>query len=149
MDEHEGEHEPRGAKRVLGRAMRLRCPVCGEGQLFRGLTAHTHCPHCGFRFEREDGYWSNAVAANYMLTGTVSTLVIAPVAFTSSLPLVPLLLAAVVFAMGLAFACYWHVKALWLALDLIVRPPTTSERLHGFLHTVRAPAEVIADKYRE
>ncbi len=143
------EHEPRAVRRTLWRAMHLHCPVCGEGDIFQGMTAHTHCPHCGFRFEREDGYWSNAVMLNYTLTGTVSTLAIAPVAWLVTWPLPLMLVLAVGFAVGLAVASFWHMKALWLAVDLLIRPPTTIERLSGFLHTVRVPASVIADTYRE
>lgn len=143
------KRESRNAKQIFGRAMRLRCPVCGAGKLFHGLTAHDHCSSCGFRFEREDGYWSNAVVVNYMITGTISTLAIAPFAWLSGLPLGVMLAVAVAFAAGLAFACYWHVKALWLGIDLIVRPATTVERLDGYLRIERAPAAEIADKYRE
>src|SRR4051812_45922980 len=124
------------ATHYFRRALRLRCPVCGEGKLFVGLTMRETCPACGFPFEREPGYWTNAVTLNFMTTGGIVVMMVAPLAY-SSLP-VPLIVGlGLVLAALLPLACFRHCKALWLALDLHIRPPTTFERLSGYLHMVR------------
>jgi uncharacterized protein (DUF983 family) len=54
---------------VLGRALRLRCPRCGEGELFTGWFAMpARCAFCGTTFEREQGYFVGAIYVNYAVT---------------------------------------------------------------------------------
>lgn len=142
-------HTRPSAWTIIGRALRLRCPVCGVGHMFHGMRTLDRCPHCGFMFEREDGYWSNAAVVNFSVIGTVATLIIAPMALLSGWSLTALLIGAVALTVGLALICFWHIKALWLAFDIIMRPPTAVEQMSGYLATVRQPPELIADKYRE
>ncbi|MHB8646685.1 MAG: DUF983 domain-containing protein [Thermomicrobiales bacterium] len=101
--------------------------------MFRRMTMWQTCPACGFPFEREPGYWTNAVTLNFMTTGGFAVLLVAPLAYSG-------LSVLLVFALGLLLAAllpllaFRHCKALWLAIDLHIRPPTTFERLAGFLH---------------
>ena len=45
------------------------CPRCRKGKAFRGLVAmNEHCPVCGFRFGREEGYFTGAMYASYFLS---------------------------------------------------------------------------------
>lgn len=47
---------------------RMRCPVCQEGPTFRSfLGMYAECPHCGVHFERETGYFLNAMFFAYAL----------------------------------------------------------------------------------
>ena len=112
---------------MVGRALRLRCPVCGVGPMFRGLTQRAFCPHCGFRFEREVGYFSNALIINYTIVSLPILLVIAPLAFFSGLSLVTLLVAGVLIAVIVPVLTFPLSKALWLAFDVAIRPPEPSE----------------------
>lgn len=128
----------RGIGRTLGRAMRLRCPLCGEGRIFRGMTAVRHCPICGFQFEREAGYWSNAAALNYMVTGGFATTVIAPLAVLTRWSLPLMIALALTVGAGLSLACFRHGKSVWLAMDVLIRPPSEIELLEGFLHKENA-----------
>jgi len=59
--------------RVLGRAVRLRCPRCGETELFSGwFTMPPACVLCGLSFERAQGYWVGAIYVNYAATVTIA-----------------------------------------------------------------------------
>ena len=50
---------------LMGRGLRQRCPVCGKGKVFAGLfKTYERCPNCNFYFEREEGYYTGAVAIN-------------------------------------------------------------------------------------
>ena len=63
--------------RALGRSVRLRCPECGQGDIFeRGLHMHPLCPYCGVRFERAPG---EALGAAYLIGAL--TLLTAPIGF--------------------------------------------------------------------
>jgi uncharacterized protein (DUF983 family) len=45
-----------------------RCPKCLRGRVFAGgITMNEHCPVCGHRFEREQGYFLGAMYASYFL----------------------------------------------------------------------------------
>ncbi len=58
-----------GLGEMLNRAIRLRCPGCGLGRLFRGpFTALHNCAECHLRFEREQGYYLGAIYLNYGAT---------------------------------------------------------------------------------
>ncbi len=52
-------------RRVVGRGLRLRCPVCGQGFLFKTyFTMHEACSSCGVRFAREHGQWVGSLDIN-------------------------------------------------------------------------------------
>jgi uncharacterized protein (DUF983 family) len=58
---------------VLGRALRLRCPRCGEGELFTGWFAMpARCAFCRMTFEREQGYFVGAIYVNYAVTVVIA-----------------------------------------------------------------------------
>jgi uncharacterized protein (DUF983 family) len=45
-----------------------RCPICLQGRVFRSLLRmNPDCPHCGIHFERETGYFLNAMFFAYVL----------------------------------------------------------------------------------
>ena len=50
---------------MLGRSMARRCPRCGGKRIFANWAAlEEYCPTCGFKFEREPGYWAGALIVN-------------------------------------------------------------------------------------
>ncbi len=112
---------------LIGRAMRLHCPVCGVGRMFRGLTTRDACPHCGFHFEREVGYFTNALIVNYTITCLPVLFVVAPLAYFSHLSVWTLLAVGLLIAALLPVIAYRHTKSLWLAVDLVARPPKLLE----------------------
>ena len=71
---------------ILGRGMKLRCPCCGHGRLFKTrFRTHERCSACGERFEREPGQGFGAIYSNlglsvmlavtgYLITNTFSPL---------------------------------------------------------------------------
>jgi len=60
-------------RRILGRALRLRCPRCGRSPLWaRYFRMHERCAVCGLRYEREQGYFVGAIYINYAVTVAVA-----------------------------------------------------------------------------
>ena len=54
---------------LVRRALTRRCPVCGGRKIFDGWYAlKSNCPSCGYRFERESGYWVSAIIVNTAVT---------------------------------------------------------------------------------
>jgi uncharacterized protein (DUF983 family) len=79
------------------------------------------CPRCGLRFEREEGYWTGAMAMNFVLTGTVSAVVfITLVAITApNVPVAPLLAVLVPITVLGPLLGYPISKTLWVAIDRV------------------------------
>ena len=60
------------AGKVIWRGLRLRCPVCGKGKLFRTyFRMHEACSCCGVRFAREHGQWVGSLDINTFLTAFI------------------------------------------------------------------------------
>ena len=111
------------ALRLLGRGLRLRCPRCGAGKLFRrGLAMHDRCRVCGDRFEREQGYFVGAMYINYGVT----VLVIVPGYFAlewwTTITLGRQLAVWGVVGILLPVIFFRHSRGLWLGFDYIFNP---------------------------
>src|SRR2546429_5230502 len=45
-----------------------RCPRCMRGAVFRGfIDTNDRCPVCGYRFGREEGYFTGAMYVSFLL----------------------------------------------------------------------------------
>src|SRR5437763_10294951 len=82
---------------ILIRGLLLRCPYCGKGKLFRkgftkGFTMYERCSVCGWRFEREEGYWTGAIAVNIVMTLLLTAVCLVPLAITFAAADEPLIL---------------------------------------------------------
>src|SRR5438874_13211665 len=108
----------------LGALLRLRCPICGKGELFRGyFDSPERCPKCGYFFMRESGYFLPHVPIGYGFTVLVS-LGIWPLLYfvlgvrNAAVTLTVMIAAAIL--LGVWFIRY--ATHLWLALDLKLNP---------------------------
>jgi uncharacterized protein (DUF983 family) len=56
---------------IIARGLANRCPNCGGAPLFKAgapFTLNRQCPACGFRIEKEEGFFLGAMALNYGVT---------------------------------------------------------------------------------
>jgi uncharacterized protein (DUF983 family) len=106
--------------RTVGRGLRLRCPVCGQGRLFKSFfTMETNCPSCGLDLRREQGYYVGAMYINYGVTAAVMLGVGIPMAMRGfSLPQISWPLGA--FAVAFPIVFFRWSKGLWLGIDLYI-----------------------------
>jgi uncharacterized protein (DUF983 family) len=109
---------------MIGRAARRRCPRCGERAFSSYFTLREHCPECGLRFEREEGYWVGALVIN---TAVVfgSFLVLFVGGMLVFWPDVPwgALAAVTLGTMAILPILFYPVsKTLWMALELSWHP---------------------------
>jgi uncharacterized protein (DUF983 family) len=104
--------------------LRLRCPRCRRGRVFRSLLQmYDPCPDCGLLFQREEGYFLGAMYVSYVLgCGLVvpayflaaamwpdtSSLLICLILFAGYVPLMPWL--------------YRYSRVIWIHLDYLVSP---------------------------
>lgn len=127
------DRESGKAIRYLGRAMLLRCPVCGVSPIFTPLhlvrslrewfTPLDGCPRCGYPYDREPGYFLASVwIINYGL-GSLLGIFIYVVLEVAVHPPFRTMLAAVlvpVFLFNLLFAR--HSKSIFIAIDHLYDP---------------------------
>jgi uncharacterized protein (DUF983 family) len=113
----------------LAALLRLRCPICGKGELFEGyFDSPERCPKCGYFFMRESGYFLPHVPIGYGFTVLVS-LGMWPLLYfvfgvrNAAVTLTLMVAAAILF--GVWFIRY--SKVLWLALDLKMNPPAAED----------------------
>jgi uncharacterized protein (DUF983 family) len=99
-----------------------RCPVCLRGSAFRSfLGMHKDCPVCGIHFERESGYFLNAMFFAYAL----GFLIIAPTALylyirgTTTLEFSIVISAELLLLWPFIFR---YSSILWLHVDQLLDP---------------------------
>ncbi len=108
---------------LLSRGLRLRCPVCGRGKLYRGwFKMYDQCPVCHFTYEREAGYYTGAIAVNIILSELLITAITIPLAVNQSVPFVPLLLWGLIMPVLFPLLFYRHAKSLWMSIDHMAHP---------------------------
>ncbi|OLD37789.1 MAG: hypothetical protein AUI57_09685 [Candidatus Rokubacteria bacterium 13_1_40CM_2_68_8] len=107
--------------RALGRAVRLRCPRCGETPLFRGWFSMAEaCALCGLRFERAQGYFVGAIYVNYAMTAVLTIggffLLWGLTALSTAAQLALLLPVVILFPLWF----FRYSRSLWLALEWLI-----------------------------
>src|SRR5579859_754102 len=117
---------------ILLRGLLLRCPNCGKGKLFRrGFSMYERCSVCGWRFEREEGYWTGAVALNLVVTELLIALVAVPLAISLALahqPITLLIIIGLPMPFVLPFLFFRHAKSFWMSIDFMIHPLDREER---------------------
>lgn len=91
------------------------------------------CPVCGWRYEREEGYWTGAIAVNLVVTEFLIAFVVVPLAIYLAVnhqPITLLIVVGLPMPFILPFLFFWHAKSLWMSIDFMVHPVDAEERVH-------------------
>ncbi|MBX5444363.1 DUF983 domain-containing protein [Sphaerobacter sp.] len=118
------------ALRVLLRGCLRRCPNCGDPGPYRWWwKMRLRCRKCGIHFEREEGYWTGAMAINLIFTELVfAVIMIAAVIETwPDVPMLPLLLVGLAVNAVVAVTFYPIARTIWIAIDLLLHPLEADE----------------------
>lgn len=103
---------------LVASALRLRCPACGEGELFRGRFAmHDRCRSCGRSFNRAPGYLLGSIYVNYGLTAVIVVAAYFGLYFSGALSGTPLLVSVATFSVVFPLWFFRYARALWIAFD--------------------------------
>jgi uncharacterized protein (DUF983 family) len=111
--------------RLLGRALRRRCPRCGHGGIFGGYYRLVdRCPRCRHRYAREPGYWVGAIIVNMAVTEILFGLLFVGGIFATApeVPWLPLLVIGVVTNVLVPVLFFPLSKTVWVAIDLYFNP---------------------------
>jgi uncharacterized protein (DUF983 family) len=102
---------------MLKRILENECPRCGIGHVFSGLMKMNEtCSHCGFKFERESGYFYGAVFLHYILLAFAVIPIIAG-GFLVHAQAVPIFIAALVEILVFSLPLFRLSRLIWLHMD--------------------------------
>lgn len=100
-----------------GVGMRLICPACRKGRIYKSFTRHhSRCPHCGVIFEREEGDFLGAMVVAYSI---ISVLVAAGIFITervTDLTVVQHAWLWSVLAAAFLLLTYRNMKGIWIGI---------------------------------
>ncbi|HLE96642.1 MAG TPA: DUF983 domain-containing protein [Candidatus Thermoplasmatota archaeon] len=106
-----------GAWLAILRGIRLRCPDCGRGRIFRSLfVEHRACPACGRVWQRDAGDWTGGAEIAFLLCAAILLGLLFALHRFAGLPAVAelgVLLAASVVVVPFT---YRQVKGFWLGV---------------------------------
>lgn len=108
------------ARSRLSAIILQRCPVCLEGKPFRSfLGMHKDCPNCGVHFERESGYFLNAMFVAYVF-GFVIFAPLALYLYFTGVPALPFsLIMTAVLLVSWPFI-FRYSRIVWMHVDQMI-----------------------------
>lgn len=110
------------------RALRLRCPKCGEGKLFAGwFQMHEKCSTCGTDFRREPGFYLGSIYFNYGLTALVVTVTYVGAMIFGYGQSNVLFWSTAVFCVAFPIWYFRYARSLWLSMDHYWDPPAETK----------------------
>ena len=129
---------------MLGRAVARNCPRCGGGAIFANWAAlKEYCSTCGFKFEREPGYWVGALIINMAaaLIVFLATLV-GGIALTWPDPPWNVLTAATIGVMLVVPVIFYPwSKSIWMAIELSYHKLEEKEQFEASLRADSAKSQ--------
>ena len=133
--------------RMLARGLTRRCPRCGGGRVVEGwFRLKERCPTCGYRFKREEGFFTGVMLVNFgsalaLLWVVIVGWLIWRQATDSDAGLATILLACGGIALVFPIAFYPFATTTWAALDLAMRPlePVEVAEAETWLHAAGGP----------
>ncbi|HEY4232861.1 MAG TPA: DUF983 domain-containing protein [Lacipirellulaceae bacterium] len=117
-DNHPVPGDRPGQFRLIARALRLRCPACGQAKMFHGLLAMEEaCPICGRSFRRGPGYLLGSIYFNYGVTALLVTAMYFAGFFSEAFTSNQLLYGLTLFAILFPIWFFRYARALWISFD--------------------------------
>ena len=110
--------------RILLRGLFIRCPVCGERHIRRGLHLAERCPRCEFRFERREGQFVGAVGVNTIVSFALLAIVLVVGAILTwpDIQIIPMIVASLAVSVLFPLLFLPVSRSLWTAIDLAMDP---------------------------
>ena len=112
---------------MVVRGLFLRCPRCGGGKLFASyFKLKPRCPTCGYKFEREEGFWLGGYVMNVVIgEGLLALFLLVFAWFIINHPdssIGPWLAVAVGLAVIPPVLFFPMSRTSWMAMDLLLHP---------------------------
>lgn len=108
---------------VVSRALKLRCPRCGKGPLFKNLIfMHERCPDCSLKYERAPGYFLGSTYVNYGFMAITLTSAYMGLHYGAELSNEVLIVPLSVYCLVMPIILFRYARAWWLAMDCYCDP---------------------------
>lgn len=109
---------------MLGRALTRSCPRCGAPAFVSWFEMKDTCDECGFRFEREPGYWVGAVTINTVVIFATFVVVFGGLVLVTwpDVPWTTVLIVTLFANIVIPVTFYPMSKTTWSALELSWHP---------------------------
>jgi uncharacterized protein (DUF983 family) len=119
---------------AISRALRLRCPRCGKGSLFRSWFAmHDHCPHCHLKYERAPGYFLGSAYINYGFMALTITVLYVSLHFGAEIDNKWLTGPLIIYTIIVPLILFRYARAWWLAMDCYFDPTSFAQEEDSLL----------------
>lgn len=100
----------------------LRCPHCFQGKIFSGIwKMNERCPVCGIVYEREQGFFMNAIFFGYIL-GFIAVLPLNIWLYIIEAPPIWFLIGTIGLLTLISPIVFRYSRALWMHLDEMLDP---------------------------
>jgi uncharacterized protein (DUF983 family) len=101
---------------ILWVGMRLVCPVCQRGAMFRSLfDMNEHCPNCGVVFERDAGEMTGGIAILFTVLLLFIGVAGGMLALMTTIHAAILILGLALFTTIIGVVLYRHARGLWVS----------------------------------
>ena len=122
----------RDVARDFSRAVLLRCPNCGGRKILKNwFTLKPRCTRCGIRLDRgeADDYFLGGMFFNIVLAEILFAIVLLVVVITMwpNVPWDGVEYSLIIAMVAAPIVLYPVSRLMWLALDLLLRPPDDAE----------------------
>ena len=108
---------------AASRALKLRCPRCGEGRLFRNLVVmFERCPHCSLKYERAPGYFLGSTYVNYGFMSLTMTAMYMGFHYGLEISNRTLTIPLMIYCVLMPIFLFRYARAWWLAMDCYCDP---------------------------
>ena len=117
--------------RHLMAMLRQRCPRCLHGHVYHGLMSmHATCPHCGFQFGREPGYFTGAMFASYTLAVPILFVIFVILwhFFSDTWPLTFNLFVTFIVFLPFVPIIFRYSRVMWMHVDWLLDPEQKANR---------------------
>lgn len=97
--------------------MRLVCPNCRKGSIYRSLTEmNPRCPSCDISFEPNAGDFTGAMTIAYSLTAALVALGVFILETVTDLSLTTHMIIWGIFTVAFLIFCYRNMKGIWIGI---------------------------------
>ena len=108
---------------AANRALRLQCPRCGAGQLFRNfITMYERCPNCSLKYERAPGYVLGSTYVNYGIMSITMTAAYMSLHYGAEIPNDRLTIPLGIYCLVMPVILFRYARSWWLAMDCYCDP---------------------------
>jgi len=109
-------------RRTLARILRTRCPRCGTGPVFaRGFVRAENCDHCGWQYERGQGFWIGGSEVHMFASYGISVVLFIPLLI--ALGSTPAVQAAVILGhVACSILLLRYSRAAFIGIDYYLDP---------------------------